>query len=80
MSAFSSLDLDTLKTMRAESIAALQDLMTRATTLTNKFGDSATYNQRRSDLKAHIEDLSACIAAKEGGTLPRGPIYLVGGR
>jgi hypothetical protein len=80
MSVFASLDLPTLLSMRAESIAALHDLMTRATSLTNKFGDSATYNQRRSELKAHIEDLDAVIATKEGGTPSRGPIYLVGGR
>lgn len=79
MSAFASLDLPTLNAMRAETISALHELMTRATSVTSRYGDTTSFNQRRADLKAHLTDLDAAIAAKEGGAT-RGPIYVVGGR
>jgi len=78
MSAFASLDLADLLTMRAETISALHELMVRATTITSKHGDSAVFAQRRADLKAHLDDLNAVIATKEGSAQARGPIYLVG--
>lgn len=79
MSAFASLDLPTLNAMRAETISALHELMTRATSTASRYGDSATFGQRREDLTAHLTDLNAAIAAKEGAPT-RGPIYVVGGR
>lgn len=78
MSAFSSLDLPTLNAMRAETLSALHELLTRATTTGSRYGDSATFGQRPADLKAHLADLDAAIAEKDG-TARRGPIYLVGG-
>ena len=76
MSAFDSLDIPTLNAMRAETLSALHELMTRATSVTSRYGDATVFAQRRADLKAHLTDLDAAIAAKDGGAT-RGPIYVV---
>lgn len=77
MSALHTLPLAQLQQHLQQALAARHSLMTGATSVSHSSGQasrSVTYQQRKAELDAYINDLHAAIEAKQGRV--RGPIYL----